>query len=71
VAEHELELSADTMRRLVDEAMERIVDHIGSLPDQPLSYEDGGLELARSLEEPLPRDPTPFPSCWTPSSTAR
>ncbi|MHC4996290.1 MAG: pyridoxal phosphate-dependent decarboxylase family protein, partial [Planctomycetota bacterium] len=49
------------MRRLVDEAMDRIVAHIGSLPEQPLSYTDGGIELARSLAEPVPQSGTPFP----------
>ena len=55
-----LELGSVAMRSLVDQAMERIVAHIESLPAQPVSDNDGGLELARSLAEPLPESGTPF-----------
>lgn len=51
---YELELSAKAMRSLVDQAMERIVDHIESLPLQPAADVQGGAELARSLKEPMP-----------------
>jgi aromatic-L-amino-acid decarboxylase len=50
----ELEPSPEEMRRLVAAALERIVDHIGSLPQQPAADTAGGAELARSLAEPLP-----------------
>jgi aromatic-L-amino-acid decarboxylase len=43
------------MRRLVDEAMRRIVAHIESLPAQPSVNVDGALDYARTLVEPLPR----------------
>jgi aromatic-L-amino-acid decarboxylase len=46
-----LEPSAAEMRRLVDDAMERIVEHLESLPDQPASFVEGGAELARSIAE--------------------
>ncbi|HSN89146.1 MAG TPA: aminotransferase class I/II-fold pyridoxal phosphate-dependent enzyme [Thermoanaerobaculia bacterium] len=59
--EHPLELSGDEMRRLVEAAMERIAEHVDSLPDQPASHTEGGARLARSLAEPLPERGTPFP----------
>jgi aromatic-L-amino-acid decarboxylase len=43
------------MRRLVDEAMRRIVYHIESLPAQPSVNVDGALDYARTLVEPLPQ----------------
>lgn len=55
-----LELDAGAMRSMVDQAMERIVDHIESLPDQAVSANQGGRELARSLVEPLPETGTAF-----------
>ena len=57
---HPLEPSADEMRRLVQEAMERIVAHIESLPDQPASRTRGAFKLAKSLAEPLPEEGTPY-----------
>lgn len=59
--EHPLELSGEEMRRLVEAAMERIAEHVDSLPDQPASHTEGGARLARSLAEPLPERGTPFP----------
>ena len=59
--DHPLELSGDEMRRLVEAAMERIVKHVDTLPEQPASSTEGGLRLARSLAEPLPQEGTPFP----------
>ena len=49
-----LELTSAEMRRLVDLAMECIVYHLASLPEQPSADVDGAAELARSLAEPLP-----------------
>src|SRR6266581_1886849 len=54
-----LEPDATEMRRLVDEAMRRIVRHIESLPAQPASNVEGATEFARTLIEPLPREGTP------------
>ncbi|HEX9943494.1 MAG TPA: aminotransferase class I/II-fold pyridoxal phosphate-dependent enzyme [Thermoanaerobaculia bacterium] len=48
---HPLELSAAEMRALVGAALERIVEHVESLPAQPVSDTRGGFELARSLIE--------------------
>jgi aromatic-L-amino-acid decarboxylase len=56
-----LEPSADEMRSLVREAMERIVAHIESLPEQPAARVKGAFRLARKLAEPLPEEGTPFP----------
>src|SRR5262245_61194574 len=42
------------MRRMVDAAMDRIVAHVRSLPEQPSASTEGGAELARSLVEPMP-----------------
>ena len=49
-----LELSSDTMRAMVDAAMDRIVRHHETLSTQPLHALAGGKKLARSLREPLP-----------------
>ncbi len=56
----ELELSGSEMRALVDQAMERIAQHIDSLPEQPAGYARGGAQLARSLVESLPETGTDF-----------
>jgi aromatic-L-amino-acid decarboxylase len=50
-----LEPDAPEMRRLVDEAMRRIVAHIESLPVQPAVNVEGATEYARTLIEPMPR----------------
>jgi aromatic-L-amino-acid decarboxylase len=50
-----LEPDATEMRRLVDEAMRRIVAHVESLPSQPAMNVEGATEYARTLVEPLPR----------------
>jgi aromatic-L-amino-acid decarboxylase len=52
--EYPLEPDADQMRRIVDEAMRRIVAHIETLPEQPAQNVDGATEEARTLVEPLP-----------------
>ncbi len=59
-ADRQLELPAETMRSLIDQAMTRIVAHIESLPDQPVSDVAGGGDLARSLVEGMPEQGTPF-----------
>jgi aromatic-L-amino-acid decarboxylase len=48
------------MRRLVDEAMRRIVTHIETLPVQPAMNVEGATEFARTLIEPLPRQGTAY-----------
>jgi aromatic-L-amino-acid decarboxylase len=54
-----LELSSEALRSLIEAATERIVNHIATLPRQPASSTEGGLELARSLVEPLPETGRP------------
>ncbi len=56
----EFELSEEAMRAIVDAAMDRIVEFIGTLPAQPSVRLDGAEELARSLMEPLPEDGEPY-----------
>jgi len=51
----ELELSSEAMRRMVDQAMARIVAHIESLPVQSMADVGEGVDLARSVTEPLPQ----------------
>lgn len=46
---------------MVDEAMARIVPHILSLPEQPANGNEGAVEVARSLVEPIPWRGTPLP----------
>ncbi len=56
----ELELSGETMRSLVNQAMDRIVPYIESLPRQPAADVSDGAALARSVMEPLPEQGTSF-----------
>ena len=51
---NELELSGDEMRALVDQVMNRIADHIDTLPQQPASGSEDGARVARDLAESLP-----------------
>lgn len=55
-----LEPDAAEMRRLVDEAMQRIVAHVESLPSQPAANVAGATEFARTLIEPLPERGTSY-----------
>ncbi|HYH47615.1 MAG TPA: aminotransferase class I/II-fold pyridoxal phosphate-dependent enzyme, partial [Thermoanaerobaculia bacterium] len=57
-----LEPTPDEMRRLVEQAMARIVPHVASLPDQPAADTAGAIDLARSLAEPMPEAGTPLPA---------
>jgi len=56
----ELELPADELRRMVHLALERLIDHLRTLPAQPSADVAGAAEVARSLREPLPGEGTPF-----------
>ena len=58
--DHELELSAEELSRLIDAARDRILAHIASLPRQPAADTEGGAALARSLAEKLPREGRPY-----------
>ncbi len=55
-----LELTGQQLRELVDAAMQRVIPHIDSLPQQPAASVEGGAELARSLVEPLPQHGAPL-----------
>ena len=57
---HLLEPDGRQMRRLVDEAMTRIVRHIESLPRQPAWATEGAAEYARTLVEPIPEEGAPY-----------
>ena len=50
-----LEPDAAEMRRLIDEAAQRVIEHIESLPEQPAQNVDGATDYARGLIEPLPQ----------------
>ncbi|HEX9729076.1 MAG TPA: pyridoxal-dependent decarboxylase [Gemmatimonadales bacterium] len=56
--ERPLELSADEMQRLVAAAMERLVPHLESLPNQPAHDLEDAADVARALVEPLPETGT-------------
>jgi len=58
----DLELSAESMRTMVNQTMERIVEHIESLPQQPSFDIEGGADLARSIKEALPVEGMDFES---------
>ncbi|HEX3069926.1 MAG TPA: aminotransferase class V-fold PLP-dependent enzyme [Thermoanaerobaculia bacterium] len=55
-----LEPDGDEMHRLVNDAMQRIVEHIESLPSQPASNVEDATDRARTLIEPLPQTPTSY-----------
>lgn len=55
-----LELSREEMARMADEATERVLDHLESLPDQPAADTGGADELTERLDEQLPEEPTSF-----------
>ncbi|MCG8456801.1 MAG: pyridoxal-dependent decarboxylase [Holophagales bacterium] len=50
-----LELSPQEMRELAHLAVERVVEHVASLPEQPASDYGGAVDVAGSLIEPMPR----------------
>ncbi len=57
---HPLEPSGEEMRRLVAQAMERIVAYVESLPEQPAGDVEGAVDVARALVEPPPEEGRPF-----------
>ena len=54
-----LELTGESLRRLIDAAAARVVAHVDSLSRQPSADVEGATALARSLIEPLPETGTP------------
>jgi len=55
-----LEPDEAEMRALIDATIARVIPHILSLHEQPASNNDGATEFARTLDEPLPQQGTPF-----------
>jgi aromatic-L-amino-acid decarboxylase len=55
-----LEPNSDEARRLIDEAVRRVLAHIESLPTQPAQNTEGAVEYARTLIEPLPESGTAY-----------
>ena len=55
-----LEPSAEEMRAMADQATQRVIDHIASLPKQPATYSEDGATIARRLAESLPETGTGF-----------
>ena len=58
--ERQLELSPEAMRRMIEAAAQRVIEHISALPEQPAIAVEGGAELSRSLVEAPPEEATPF-----------
>lgn len=50
-----LEPDEAAMRSMIGAVVERVVNHIATLPEQPAHGVEGGAELARRLREPLPQ----------------
>src|SRR5258708_39260623 len=48
------------MRRLIEEAVRRVVAHVDSLAEQPAQNVEGAVEYARTLIEPLPEHGTAY-----------
>lgn len=59
-ARYPLEPDGDAMRRLVELAMDHIVRHVESLPQQPAADTVGADALARSMIEPIPETGSPY-----------
>jgi aromatic-L-amino-acid/L-tryptophan decarboxylase len=59
---YDLELSETEMRDMVEKAMDRIVQYIHELPNQPAADVSGAAELARAIMEPMPEAGVPYAS---------
>jgi len=57
---HPLELSEQTLRAMVESAMDRIVEHLRTLPEQSMSYTKGAAEVAAGLRRELPVQGRPY-----------
>ncbi len=55
-----LEPPGEEFRRWVNLALDRIIPHVASLPNQPASNAENGAEVARSLMEQLPEAGQPI-----------
>ncbi|MFQ5349204.1 MAG: pyridoxal phosphate-dependent decarboxylase family protein, partial [Thermoanaerobaculia bacterium] len=58
--EYELELSPAIMRRMIEAATDRVVDHISALSERPAIDIEGGAELSRALVEEPPEGATSY-----------
>src|SRR6188472_3725165 len=54
----DLEFSVDDMRRMAGAVTERAIEHIATLAAQPSCGDVGAENLARSLREPVPEQPS-------------
>ncbi len=55
-----LEPDEAEIRALIDATVARVVPHVMSFAEQPASNTEGATEFARTLDEPLPLEGTPF-----------
>ncbi len=55
-----LELSPEAMKKMGEEAVRSVVEHIAALPGAPRSGLEGSEELSRALREPPPEEGTDF-----------
>jgi len=55
-----LELSPEAMKKMGEEAVRSVVEHIAALPGAPRSGLEGSEELVRALREPPPEEGTDF-----------
>ncbi|MGA7616664.1 MAG: aminotransferase class V-fold PLP-dependent enzyme [Thermoanaerobaculia bacterium] len=60
MSRYPLEPDPEQMKRLVDEAMKRIVPHVESLPRQRAADTDDTAAVARALVEPIPEEPEEY-----------
>jgi len=52
------EFSQDDMRRMADAVVTRSIDHVASLPTQPVSGDVRAEQLCRAMREPAPEEPS-------------
>lgn len=59
--ENPLELDRDQVSEMIDEAKERILEHLDSLPEQPAGYDEDPETVAQAFHEPQPpQEGVPF-----------
>src|SRR5262249_13059519 len=56
----DLDLSPEAMRAMAQSVVRRVIDHLGSLPDQPACGDVNAEELCRSMREPAPEGGAPL-----------
>lgn len=59
-ARRAMEPDGSEMRRMVESALRRIIEHVGSLEDQHAANVEGAIEQARTLIEPMPETGTSY-----------